>query len=185
MKQILLALAVVAPFAVQAAETPRFLPGRDAAITYRSTGSDPTVPVTLTMRWFAAGQRLRIEGGALGFVLVDREMERVELVMPQPKLVVELPPGGGITEGFILGQLRFTRAGQDSVLGRSCTLYDVTAERAHGRVCLTADGLLLRGEGQGRDGRSARIEATSVAMATQPAGLFSPPDSYKILAIPR
>jgi hypothetical protein len=187
MKAVLAALAIASlATAAQASDTPRYLPNRDAAITYRSTGSDPNVPPNLTIRYFAAGQRLRIEGGPLGYLLVDRTMERIELVMPQPRLVVEMPQGGGITDGFILGNhLRFNRTGADTVLGRACTLYDVTAERARGKVCLTADGLLLRGEGQGRDGRKAAIEATAVAFATQPAGLFSPPDGYRTMAIPK
>lgn len=178
--------AVAAP----AGEQPRYLPRSDAAITYRSTGSDPMVPATLTIRYFAAGDRLRIEGGPLGYLLVDRTMERVEMVMPQPHLVLEMPPGGGVTEGFILSRrLVFTRTGSDTVLGRACTIYDVTADRtpnsARGSVCLTADGLLLRGQGRGRDGRMASIEATSIAMATQPAGLFSPPAGYKMMAMPK
>ena len=170
--------------AAEASDSPRYLPTRDAAITYRSTGSDPTVPPSLTVRYFAAGQRLRIEGGPLGYLLVDRTMERIELVMPQPRLVVEMPQGGGITNGFILGnQLQFNRTGTDTVLGRACTLYDVTAERARGKVCLTSDGLLLRGEGQGRDGRKAAIEATAVALATQAPGLFSRPEGYLMMPI--
>lgn len=182
----LMASVVTGAIPARAAEHPRFLPARDAAITYRSTGSDPTVPERLTMRYFAAGDQLRIDGGPLGYLIVNRTMERIEMVMPQPRLVIELPPGGGITDGFILSnRLAFTRVGADSVIGRSCTVYDVTAERAHGRVCLTPDGLLLRGEGRGRDGRNARIEATSVALAAQPAGLFSPPEGFRMMAMPR
>lgn len=178
--------ALLAVFASQAAfaETPRFLPRHDAAITYRADGSDPLMPQSLTMRYFAAGERLRIEGGPLGYLLVDRPMERVELVMPQPKLVLEMPPGAGITQGFILSdQFQFERQGTDHVLGRACTVYAVTAPRAHGVVCLTSDGLLLRGQGQGRDGRQARIVAVSITSATQPAGLFTPPDSYRIMPL--
>jgi hypothetical protein len=168
----------------RAAETPRYLPRHDAAITYRSEGSDALMPQSLTIRYFAAAEKLRIEGGALGYLLVDRPMERIELVMPQPKLVLEMPPGGGITQGFILsGQFQFERIGSDHILGRACTIYSVTAPRAHGQVCLTADGLLLRGEGQGRDGRRARIEAVSVSSNAQPAGLFTPPDSYRIMPL--
>ncbi len=190
MKAFLAILAIVctivAAHAAPPGPAPRYLPNRDAAITYRSSGSDPTVPPSLTIRYFAAGDRLRIEGGPLGYLLVDRAMERIELVMPQPRLVVELPQGGGITDGFILGdQLHFQRTGTDTVLGRACTTYDVTAERARGRVCLTTDGLLLRGEGQGRDGRKASIEATSVTLTTQATGLFSPPDGYRMMAIPK
>lgn len=183
---LLLVLTILFANGAKAADTPRYLPARDAAITYRSTGTDAQIPPSLTIRYFAAGDRLRIEGGPLGYLLVDRAMERIELVMPQPRLVVEMPQGGGITDGFILGSnLKFTRTGTDTILGRPCITYDVLAERARGRVCLTADGLLLRGEGQGRDGRKAAIEATSVALATQPAGLFSPPDGYRMMAIPQ
>jgi hypothetical protein len=188
MRVFWVAVLMIAGFAAtaEASDSPRYWPNRDAAITYRSTGSDPTVPPNLIIRYFAAGQRLRIEGGPLGYLLVDRTMERIELVMPQQHLVMQMPQGGGITDGFILGNhLQFNRTGQDTVLGRACTLYDVTAERARGKVCLTADGLLLRGEGQGRDGRKASIEATAVALATQPAGLFSPPEGYLVMAIPR
>ena len=172
--------------AAHAADAPRVLPRHDAAITYRSTGSDPQMPATVTVRYFAAGDRVRIDGGALGYLLLDRVMERVELVMPQPRLVIELPPGGGITDSFILGDIfSFHRTGADRVLGRACTLYDVSAKGGKGRVCLTDDGLLLRGEGRGRDGHAASVEAVAVSMATQPAGLFSPPDNYRIMGVPQ
>jgi hypothetical protein len=182
----LIAVLLMLSSAASAADSPRFLPDRDAAVTYATTGSDAAVPPSITIRYFSAGDRLRIEGGAIGFLLVDRVMERVELVMPQPRLVWELPPGGGITDGFILGpQLRFTRMGPSKVLGRACTVYNVAADRATGQVCLTPEGLLLRGEGRGRDGRVARIEATAVSFQTQPAGLFSPPDGARVLAMPQ
>ncbi len=187
MIRVLLAMLLL-PALAHAAPTPRYLPSRDTMITYRSAGSDPRVPSSLSVRFSADLGRLRIEGVPLGYVLIDAPQERVELVLPQPKLVLELPPGGGITEGFLLGPgLHFTRTGSDHVLGRACTLYDVTADQdhAHGRVCLTADGLLLRGEGAGRDGRTAAIEAVEIRQTPQPIGLFSPPDTYRMMALPR
>jgi len=186
MKALLLA-ALLLPCAAQAAApAPRYLPQHDAMITYRSQGSDPNVPPSLSVRYSADLGRIRVDGVPLGYLLVDRRVERVELVMPLPKMVLQLPPGGGIVDGFILGpNLHFTATGTDKVIGKSCTTYDVTTDRdrAKGRVCLTADGLLLRGEGQGRDGRSARIEAVTVSLAPQPVGLFSPPDGYSIVAL--
>jgi hypothetical protein len=156
------------------------------AITYRTTGTDPALPPRIIVRYFAAGDRLRIDGGPIGYLLVDRAMERVELVMPQPKLVLEMPPGGGLTDTFILGpDLAFRAVGMDHALGRACMQYDVTINRAHGRVCLSPDGLLLRGEGRGADGRAATIEAVAVSMAAQPAGLFSPPDTYSYIETPK
>jgi hypothetical protein len=41
--------------------------------------------------------------------------------------------------------------------------------------------MLLRGAGRGKDGRTARIEATSISLAPQPAGLFSPPEGAHVL----
>lgn len=181
-----LALLLIPILTLAAAPPPRYLPARDAMITYRSTGSDARLPPNLSVRYSADLGRIRIDGVPLGYLLVDRPMERVELIMPQPRLILQLPPGGGIVDGFILGPgLHFTQTGTDKVLGRACTLYDVSTDRdrAHGRVCLTPDGLLLRGEGQGRDGRNASIEATSVAIAPQPVGLFAPPDGYNIVAL--
>ncbi len=188
MIRLLLALLLLLLPVAASAATPRILPTHDTMITYRSAGSDPRVPGTLSVRFSADLRRVRVDGVPLGYVLIDAPQERVELVLPQPRLVLELPPGGGITEGFLLGpSLAFTRTGTDRVLGRACTLYDVTTDqgRAHGRACLTADGLLLRGEGIGRDGRSAAIEATEIRQGPQPIGLFSPPDTYRVMALPR
>lgn len=187
MKTLIVAL-LVAPLAAHAAAPPPVLPQRDAAVTYRSEGTDGQMPANLSVRFSADLGRVRIDGVPLGYLLVDKPAERVELVMPLTRMVLRLPPGGGIVDGFILGpDLRFAAAGRDKVLGRECTLYDVTTDRdrAHGRVCLTPDGLLLRGKGQGRDGRSMSVEATSIAIGPQPVGLFAPPDGYNILALPR
>jgi hypothetical protein len=186
MIRLILALLLLPSLAWAAA--PRFLPTRDSVITYRLSGSDPRVPGTLAVHSSADLGRLRVDGVPLGYVLIDTRAERVELVMPQPRLVFELPPGAGITQDFLLGpDLRFTRTGRARILGRACTTYDVTADhgRAHGRVCLTEDGLLLRGEGVGADGRTASIEATEIRQTPQPVGLFSPPDTYRMMALPQ
>lgn len=185
-KALAVLLASCATVTTAWADHPRYLPQRDAQIVYRSDGSDPMVPQSLTMRYAAALDRLRIDGGPLGWLLVDRPHQRVELVMPATHLVIPMPQGAGLTRGFVLSrQLDFHRVGTDTVIGRLCTLYDVTSDGAHARVCLTADGLLLRGDGQGRDGRHAHIEAVSVEIAAQPADLFAPPAGYRSMAFPR
>ena len=183
MKRILLGLLLLSGAA--AAETPRYVPTRDVAITYSSAGSEAAMPARIVLRYFAVADRIRLESNG-PYVLLDRTMQRVEIVLPDAKLAMELPPGAGITQGFLLGEgMRFRRTGSSSVLGRVCTVYDITLERTHAIACLSADGLLLRGEGTDPQGRHAKIEATNVAFAPQPPGMFSPPDTYRYVALPR
>jgi len=176
---------LLVPLAARA-EAPRYMPGRDVAITYSSAGSEAAIPQRIVLRYFAVADRIRLESGLGPYVLLDRAVERVEMVLPDAKLAMELPPGAGLTQGFLLGQgLNFRRTGTATVLGHACTVYDVTLEHSHARTCLTADGLLLRGEGTDPSGRLAKIEATAITFAPQPAGLFSPPDTYRYVNLPR
>ena len=185
MMRIFWLVLLLVPLAARA-EAPRYMPGRDVAITYSSAGSEAAIPARIVLRYFAVADRIRLESGLGPYVLLDRAVERVEMVLPDAKLAMELPPGAGITKGFLLGQaLNFHRSGSATVLGRACTLYDVTLEASHARACLTADGLLLRGEGSDPSGRLAKIEATAINFAPQPAGLFSPPDTYRYVNLPR
>jgi len=185
MIRILGLLLLLVPIAARA-EAPRYMPGRDVAITYSSAGSEAAIPQHIVLRYFAVADRIRLESGLGPYVLLDRTVERVEMVLPDAHLAMELPPGAGITQGFLLGQgLNFQRTGSATVLGRTCTLYDVTMEHSHARVCLTADGLLLRGEGTDPAGRMAKIEATAINFAPQAAGLFTPPDTYRYVSLPR
>ena len=184
MKRFLLVLLLLTGAA--RAETPRYMPARDVAITYSSAGSEAALPPRVVMRYFAVADRIRLDGNGGPYLLLDRTMQRVEMVLPDAKLAMELPPGAGITQGFLLGEgMNFRRTGTSTVLGRTCTVYDITIEHTHATACLSADGLLLRGEGTDPAGRHAKIEAISVAFAPQTPGMFSPPDTYRYMAMPR
>jgi hypothetical protein len=187
MMRFLLALLLLAITATAHAEPlPRYVPDRDVAITYRSTGTESALPPSITLRYFAVADRIRLDSNQGAYLLLDRAAERVEMVLPAAKLAMELPSGAGIVQGFILGdRLQFHRTGSATVLGRACTIYDVSVEKVHATACLTSDGLLLRGEGTDPAGRHASIEATQIAFTPQPPGLFSPPDTYRYLAQPR
>ncbi len=184
--RFLLALLLCAlPVLARADSAPRYVPHSDVAITYRSIGPDSALPPTITMRYFALADRIRLDSNQGAYLLIDRTVERVEMVLPGAGMAMELPPGAGITQGFILGdKMQFRRTGSATILGRACTTYDITLERSHATACLTSDGLLMRGEGTDPTGRRAGIEATKVAFAPQPAGLFSPPDTYRYMALP-
>jgi hypothetical protein len=179
---ILLLLAL--PLAAQA-DPPRYVPRRDAMIVYSTAGSQFALPARIVLRYFAIADRIRLDAGGGPYVLLDRTVERVDLVLPDARLAMELPSGAGMTQGFVLGAgLRFRRTGAASVLGRECTTYEVTLENRRASACITADGLVLRGEGSDPSGKAVRVEAVSVNFAPQPPGLFSPPDTYRYVQMP-
>ena len=181
---LLLVPPAFAPMAAQADPAPRIVPTRDVLIAYRTTEGG-SMPPSITMRYFAVADRIRLDSNQGPYVIIDRAVERVELVLPPMQMAMELPPGAGITQGFILGNnLRFERTGSATILGRPCTIYAVSNDRAHATACLTNDGLLLRGEGSDPSGRHAGIEATRIDFAAQPPGMFSPPDTYQYLPQP-
>jgi hypothetical protein len=185
MIRILCLLVLLALPLAARADQPRYTPRRDVAVVYSTAGSEFALPARITLRYFAVADRIRLDANGGPYVLLDRTVERVDLVLPDARLAMELPPGAGMTQGFVLGAgLNFRRIGSANVLGRSCTTYEVTLENRHAAACITADGLVLRGEGSDPSGKAVRVEAVSVNFAPQPAGLFSPPDTYRYVQLP-
>ena len=68
-------------------------------------------------------------------------------------------------------------------LQTACVTWAVEAKRGAGTVCLTADGVALRGEGA-VNGRQGSFIATSVAYGPVAADLFSPPPGYFAMNFP-
>ncbi len=63
--------------------------------------------------------------------------------------------------------------------GLDCTVWNLTGKQGTGSACITADGVVLRADGQARREGSGRLEATSVAYGPQPAALFEPPPGFQ------
>jgi hypothetical protein len=149
-----------------AAETPPRLPLRDVDVTYR-------VPVPVTQgtailqrfRWSASLRTQRLDLPTSGtWMLLDyahhtmtavRDETREAAVQPAPP-----EPGGALLPG-----------GRDTVAGLACTEYRAGDGS---QICLTADGVLLRVE---RDGRTV-LEAASVRYGPQDASVFAVPAGY-------
>jgi hypothetical protein len=169
---ILLALLVLAaPAAAQ--QRPAFPPSRDVAARYEVT--IPGVPRAVEVRYSAALGRLRLDGEAPGYVLVDWKTHRATIVMEQLGLMMDAPPSAGLEQAFALENGRHvTRRGSDVVAGLRCTVWDVVADAASGTACVTADGVVLRANGHDRAGRSGSLEATRVEYGRQAASLFFP-----------
>jgi hypothetical protein len=178
-------LLLLAPNLARAGDAVRYMPARDVMIVYRATAGS-NLPSKITLRYFAVADRIRLDGNQGPYIIIDRTVERIEMVLPPVQMAMEIPPGAGITEGFILGaNLRFEPVGKADILGRPCTIYAVTNERARATACITADGLLLSGEGTDPTGHHIGIEATRIDFVAQPPGMFSPPDTYQYLPQPR
>ena len=159
------------------------LPTRDVSVTYRLEGSlrdavPGGLPETVRLLWDAAGRRLRVEApGRTQVLLVDLAAPRAELLDTGLHGVVTLPMKPKDVEPITLAEAHLTRRGTATVLGLPCTEYDVTERRGTGTVCLTTDGVALRGRGT-VDGRQGSFVAQSVTRAPVAESAFSVPAGY-------
>ncbi|MHB0678092.1 hypothetical protein ACX4MV_05760, partial [Roseomonas mucosa] len=182
---LLAAVPILPVMAQTGSAAPRLEPSRDVAVTYRTLGGKPE-PVEA--QWLASERLLRLElPRQNGWGVLDRRSGQARLVMDKMRLVTELPAEElqkmGLPADFGPGT-RFTREGQAKVAGLSCTNWRYEERDASGRACLTADGVLLRAEGQVQ-GRQGGIEATSVTYARQDPDRFRIPAGYQTLQLPQ
>jgi hypothetical protein len=181
-------LALLAPLAalpVGAQERPVLVPTRDAVVEYQVQGSPRRPPMAVRVH-LSAG-RIRAEPADLpGYLIVDRAADRAMVVLSQQHVVFELPLQAGPASDYLPNaRMTFTRRDEARVAGESCTEWDVrTPEDRTARLCITRDGLVLRGEGHDPQYGSGRAEAVSVAYAPQPAALFRPPPEFPRIPVP-
>ena len=162
---------------------PRYLPSHDVAVTYSVDRQSSGAPKQAHM-WYSAGtDRLRLETpNQKGFVLIDRVAKTMTVVMAPQRIYFQTPLDPDMAVGFLLnGQMKFARAGTQTIAGHGCTMWNVESPRATGTVCVTDDGVLLSGRGRDKDGSGGGLQATEVSYGPQPPTLFVPPaDFHKI-----
>jgi hypothetical protein len=170
-------LAALLMAATPVAERPTYLPTRDVAVTYQVTGEKLTAPQTIEAHFSAAANKLRLDDPALaGYAVIDRAAARITVVLTQARAFTVLPFDA---DRFILDQsATFTRTGTSDVDSLHCTTWKIVTTTASGSVCLTNDGILLRGSFHDEHGGSGGLEATDVTYSPQPAGLFNPPAGF-------
>lgn len=179
-------LAGTAPGLAAASEHPPLAATREATVLYRAQG--PRDQAATSVRVHVSGGKLRVEPASLpGYVIVDRGADRVLLVMRQPLIYFETPARSDLVRDLLPNErMRFTRKGSEHIAGLSCTVWDVQApEGRTGSVCVTPDGIVLRGQGHDPQYGSGNVEAVSVTYAPQPASLFQLPAGYLRMEIPR
>lgn len=189
MRRVLWMLAAMAAGPAMAQPSVPTLPQRDVAVVYRLAGAVQDsvpggLPDTVRLRWDAAHRRLRVEPqGRNQVLLVDLSTAKAELIDTGLHGVVALPMRAKDIEPITLADARLTRRGTAVVAGLTCTEYDVAAKRGRGTVCLTPDGVALRGAGD-VDGKRGSFMALSVTPGQAPPGSFDVPDGYIRLNIP-
>ncbi len=182
--------------AAAAAQSPaRVLPSRDVAVAYRVAGAAADAipalsqgdgqPALLRLAWDAAGQRLRVEAeGRPEVAIIDLRQLQADIVEPALHAALALPMRARDIQALTLAQARLSRRGLGAVLGHACTVWAVQAPRGAGTLCLTEDGVALRGDGV-VDGRRGGFVAVSLTYAPQAAELFAIPAGYTRLQWPR
>ena len=166
---------------------PRIRPARDVAVIYRVDGDATRLvpgglngPVILS--WDAAGQRLRAESQGRGQVaLIDLRAHTGQAIDTSLRIVLPLPIRANDLQPLTLEGANLVATGRDTVAGLPCTTYSFGGAQNPGTVCLTPDGVPLRGQGTVQ-GRQGSFVATSVRYAPLPDNLFVVPAGYLSLA---
>jgi hypothetical protein len=184
-------VAAAAPVAASAQAYPMIEPQRPVAVTY-DLSSTATGPMHIEAFADPAQQVARLQlGQGSDYVLLDRASERVMLVSPDKGLIFVVSSAGMLHRR--LGPdsgLRFVRTGHRMVAGEGCTVWSVVGPSGTGEACITHDGVVLEGAGQGDrpddhgQTPSGHLLATAVSYAPLPPSLFIPPPGLQEVDLP-
>jgi hypothetical protein len=158
---------------------PNMIPTRDVVVTYRVVGGEAAM--SIDMAWLAAQGRLRADVPGVGWSVADHRAGTGFIVMEEAKRVMEMPPR------VLQGQLgppagaRFTREGTQRFAGQSCTDWRYQGEGQEGRICLSAEGVMLRSQvtAGGPAGANGGLEATRLRFEAQDPARFEIPAGYQ------
>jgi hypothetical protein len=183
-----------AGFLAEAAERPPLAPTRDVVVAYQvemsqaASGGPAQGEHAVKMSYSAASGRARIDqapgSGAMmpGYLLIDRAGGKMTLVMDQMQTFMDMPFDANAGAGLLLNdRMGFVRGGGDRVAGLACTQWTVTSDRTTAHLCITDDGVILRGDGRDPKRGEAKLLATAVTYASQPAAKFVPPPGFRYL----
>jgi hypothetical protein len=161
-------------------ERPLLLPTRDVAVTYALDHQGPGAPKQAHVYYSATANKLRLENpGEKQVIIFDRAARTTTMVMTRQHIYFQMPIDPEMELGFMLTpDMRFERAGSETIAGHRCTDWTVQSSRITGTVCITDDGVLLLG--RGREGTAGGgIEAVEVSYGPQAASLFVPPPDFR------
>jgi hypothetical protein len=182
---ILLVLALASPALAQ--ERPALTPGRDVAVTYRVT-AEGQPPGEMRMAWLAARRLMRMDmPGGQGFIVLDLGAGTAFMAMAAQRMILDMPATPIAARMAPRPEARFTREGPARVAETNCVNWRVEDEGQAARICLTADGVMLRSETLTRSATGpvpGLLEATQVSFGPQEASRFQRPAGYQNLQLP-
>lgn len=177
--------------AARAQDFPSIQPQRPAAITYQ-LNSTQTGPMQVQAFVSPELQMMRLQQGQGGdYLLLDRGHERVMLVSPGKHLVFAVSSDGFLHRDLGPGSnLRFHPRGPRQIAGHGCMDWAVQGPSGQGEVCITRDGILLAGQGQGDrpddqgQVQSGHLVAVSVNYGPVPPDVFAIPPGLQEVDLP-
>lgn len=181
------AAILLLPAGAMAQPRPLVQPTRDVTVTYQVDGAARQaipggIDGPLRLSWDAAGQRLRADSPSRPqAVIVDLPKRTATVLDPALRAALPLPVRERSLKALALDGVQLARRGPGSAAGLACTTWAVHAEHGDGTVCLTPDGVALRGEGT-VDGRRGSFVATDVTYGAVAPDLFKVPGGYLSLS---
>ena len=166
---------------------PRLIPDHDAMGVYRI--SQPGRPAqTWRVRYQASSERIHavsLSGQAAGAaILLDLASGSANVVLPQMHAVVAVPGLSAMMQKVMNDRgAHFTKLGQATIAGHTCTRYLVLKPKGDGSACITPGGVMLEATGKNAHG-SVSVQALSMVDAPQPAGAFVLPRGYSNITLP-
>ena len=182
-----LILLVLLPTLAAAQPAPTLFPSRDVVARYQVDGEAAQLlpgglPGPVTLSWDVATQRLRAEAqGRNQIAVLDLRAHTSEVFDTALRVALPMHMRLATMQALTLEGEHLQARGHDTVAGLACTVYAVEG-RTPGTVCVTADGIPLRGVGT-VEGRPGRFVALSVAYASTAPDQFTPPPGYITLGI--
>ena len=180
--------AIACPVIASAQDRPAIVPTKDVTVEYSykmtpKTGAPREGRATIISA--AGGKQMRVEGfGPPGYMIIDREAGRSTMVMDAQHMYMEMPFDPARAGPFVMREnMQFARKGSDTVAGVKCTVWETHGDQGTGSACITDDGVLLRGEADGRNGQ-AQLTATSVSYAPLSDSEFQAPAGYQKMQMP-
>lgn len=161
-------------------DRPLLLPTRDVAVTYALDHQGPGAPKQAHVYYSASTNKLRLENpGEKQVIIFDRAGKTTTMVMTRQHIYFQMPIDPEMELGFMLTpDMKFARAGSETIAGHRCTDWTVQSSRVTGTACITDDGVLLLG--RGKEGtRGGGVEAVEVTYGPLPAALFAPPRDFR------
>ena len=181
-----LSLTVSGTVVAQPAPPQPIRPLRDVMVTYQVDGQALSLvpggiqgPVTLS--WDAAGQRLRAEmAGRSQVALIDLREHSGQAIDTVLRVVLPVPVRPQDLQPLTLDGAHLVALKRETVAGLACMDYRFESPQGPGNVCLTTDGVPLRGQGM-VSGKPGSFQATTVQYGPIAADRFTVPSGYMSL----